>query len=179
MDYHYVVIVIHIVLVLVLVTVTVIMFCKHLQRLSQYYCFALLCLNTCIRQLSSFSAPMLWFIDLTVATCHVQYTFLSLCVHFYLKLVARPKSPAAILFAIAVHIFCSPCSIQAINYFSSQKPFYTIPPAISYPDPLLSGASMRSKKQEGSGYEIVPPGDTVSAYLRQNNELIASLEEKK
>ena len=30
-----------------------------------------------IRQLSSFRAPMLWFID-TVATCHIQYTFLSL-----------------------------------------------------------------------------------------------------
>ena len=24
-------------------------------------------------------APTLWFIDLTVATCHIQYTFLSLC----------------------------------------------------------------------------------------------------
>ena len=27
-------------------------------------------------------APMLWFIDLTVATCHIQYTFLSLCQFF-------------------------------------------------------------------------------------------------
>ena len=32
-----------------------------------------------IWQLSSFRAPTLWFIDLTVATCHIQYTFLSLC----------------------------------------------------------------------------------------------------
>ena len=32
-----------------------------------------------IRQLSSFRAPTLWFIDLTVATCHIQSTFLSLC----------------------------------------------------------------------------------------------------
>ena len=31
-----------------------------------------------IRQLSSFRAPTLWFIDLAVATCHIQYTFLSL-----------------------------------------------------------------------------------------------------
>ena len=32
------------------------------------------------RQLSSFNrAPTLWFIDLTVATCHIRYTFLSLC----------------------------------------------------------------------------------------------------
>ena len=26
---------------------------------------------------------MLWFIDLTVATCHIQYTFLSLCRFFF------------------------------------------------------------------------------------------------
>ena len=35
-----------------------------------------------IRQLSSFRAPTLWLIDLTVATCHIQDTFLSLC-HSY------------------------------------------------------------------------------------------------
>ena len=29
-----------------------------------------------IRQLSSFRAPLLWFIDETVATCHIQCTFL-------------------------------------------------------------------------------------------------------
>ena len=29
--------------------------------------------------LSSFRAPTLWFIDLTIATCHIQYKFLSLC----------------------------------------------------------------------------------------------------
>ena len=37
------------------------------------------CVYIYIRQLSSFRAPMLWFIDLTVTTCHIQYTFLSLC----------------------------------------------------------------------------------------------------
>ena len=37
------------------------------------------CVYICIRQLSSFRAPTLWFIDLTVATCHIQSTFLSLC----------------------------------------------------------------------------------------------------
>ena len=31
------------------------------------------------RQLSSFRVSTLWFIELTVATCHIQYTFLSLC----------------------------------------------------------------------------------------------------
>ena len=34
------------------------------------------CVYIYIRQLSSFRAPTLWFIDLTVATCHIQYTFL-------------------------------------------------------------------------------------------------------
>ena len=32
------------------------------------------CVYIYIRQLSSFRAPTLWFIDLTVATCHIQYT---------------------------------------------------------------------------------------------------------
>ena len=34
-------------------------------------------------KLSFFRAPMLWFINLNVATCHIQYTSLSLC-HFCL-----------------------------------------------------------------------------------------------
>ena len=37
------------------------------------------CVYIYIRQLSSFRAPTLWFIDLSVATFHIQYTFLSLC----------------------------------------------------------------------------------------------------
>ena len=41
------------------------------------------CVYIYIRQLSSFRAPTLWFIDLTVATCHIQYTFLSLCLFFF------------------------------------------------------------------------------------------------
>ena len=43
------------------------------------------CVYIYIRQLSSFRAPTLWFIDLTVATCHIQYTFLSLCQFFHEK----------------------------------------------------------------------------------------------
>ena len=43
------------------------------------------CVYIYIRQLSSFRAPTLWFIDLTVATCHIQYTFLSLCQCFHEK----------------------------------------------------------------------------------------------
>ena len=41
------------------------------------------CVYIYIRQLSSFRAPTLWFIDLTVTTCHIQYTFLSLCQFFH------------------------------------------------------------------------------------------------
>ena len=40
------------------------------------------CVYIDIQQVSSFRAPTLWFIDLTVATCHIQYTFLSLCQFF-------------------------------------------------------------------------------------------------
>ena len=36
------------------------------------------CVYIYIRQLNAFGAPTLWFIDLTVATCQIQYTFLSL-----------------------------------------------------------------------------------------------------
>ena len=44
------------------------------------------CVDIYTRQLSSFRAPCtLWFIDLTIATCHTQYTFLSLCQFFHKK----------------------------------------------------------------------------------------------
>ena len=43
----------------------------------------------CVEQLSSFMAPKLWFMDLTVATCHIRYIFLSLC-QFFSRL-KRPK----------------------------------------------------------------------------------------
>ena len=35
------------------------------------------CVYVYIGQLSSFRVPTLWFIDLTVTICHIQYTFLS------------------------------------------------------------------------------------------------------
>ena len=51
---------------------------KALSRIS----LSINALHTCvyiyIRELSSFRAPTLWFIDLTVVTCHIQYTFPSL-----------------------------------------------------------------------------------------------------
>ena len=37
------------------------------------------CVYIYIWDLSSFRVSMLWFTDLTVTTCHIQYTFLSLC----------------------------------------------------------------------------------------------------
>ena len=37
-----------------------------------------------IQQHSSFRVPTLWFINPTVTTCHIQYTFLSLC-HFFFQ----------------------------------------------------------------------------------------------
>ena len=44
------------------------------------------CVYIYIWQLSSFRVPTLWFIDLTVITCHIQYTFLSLCQFFLEKM---------------------------------------------------------------------------------------------
>ena len=37
------------------------------------------CAYIYIRQLSSFRETTLWLIDLTVADCHIRFTFLSLC----------------------------------------------------------------------------------------------------
>ena len=36
---------------------------------------------------------MLWFIDMTVATCHIQYTFLSLCQFFHETKQEKSQSP--------------------------------------------------------------------------------------
>ena len=43
------------------------------------------CVYIHIRQLSSYRAPTLWFIDLNITTWHIQYTFLSLCWFFFHK----------------------------------------------------------------------------------------------
>ena len=43
------------------------------------------CVYIYIRQLSSFRVPTLWFINLALATGHIQYTFLSLCQFFPLR----------------------------------------------------------------------------------------------
>ena len=44
-------------------------------------------LHTCVYiyiwQLSSFRVPRLWFTNLAVATCHIQYIFLSLWQFFF------------------------------------------------------------------------------------------------
>ena len=44
------------------------------------------CVYIYIQQLRSFRVPMLWFINLTVPTCLVQYIFLSLCQFFQEKM---------------------------------------------------------------------------------------------
>ena len=51
------------------------------------------CVYICIWQLSSIRVPMLWFINLTVATCRIQHTFLSLCQFFYKKKHITTWSP--------------------------------------------------------------------------------------
>ena len=41
-----------------------------------------MCVYIYIWHLSSIRVPMLWFINVTVAACHIQYTFQSLCQYF-------------------------------------------------------------------------------------------------
>ena len=43
------------------------------------------CLAPGANILNSFRVPTLWFIDLTVAACHIEYTFLSLCQFFFTR----------------------------------------------------------------------------------------------
>ena len=67
--------------------------CEYITFLNQWPIVVLKKLSHCsdlracvyiyIRQLSSFRAPTMWFIDLTFATCHIEYTLLSLCLFFF------------------------------------------------------------------------------------------------
>ena len=54
-----------------------------------------------IQQLSSFRAPTLWFIHLTVTTCHIQYTFLSLC-----QFISRENGQNRKIHVLEVLHFC-------------------------------------------------------------------------
>ena len=56
------------------------------------------CVYIYIRQLSSFRAPKLWIIDLTVTTCHIQYTFLSLYQLFHKKTDKRQEYSKSTIF---------------------------------------------------------------------------------
>ena len=57
-----------------------------------------------IRQLRALGAPTLWFIDLNVATGHIQYTFLSLC-----QIFARENGQNEITSMIVRHfLVCQP-----------------------------------------------------------------------
>ena len=60
----------------------------------------LACVYIYICQLSSFRAPTLWLIDLTVATCHIQYTFLSLCQFFHEKMDKTLKYSKSAIFVL-------------------------------------------------------------------------------
>ena len=53
-------------------------FCLHLGTITEALSINALhaCVFIYIRQLSTFRAPKLWFINLTVTTCHIQYPFL-------------------------------------------------------------------------------------------------------
>ena len=53
-----------------------------------------------IRQISSFRAPTLWFIDLIVTTCHIQYTFLSWFQFFYEKTGKTRKYSKSAIFGL-------------------------------------------------------------------------------
>ena len=52
---------------------------KHLKRLNVLHACVYIYMQ---HLLSSFRAPTLWFINLTVTTCFIQYAFWSLC-HFF------------------------------------------------------------------------------------------------
>ena len=51
-----------------------------------------------IWQLSSYRASRLWFIYLTVATYHTQYTFLSLCQLFFMRKQRKHENNQSPLF---------------------------------------------------------------------------------
>ena len=58
------------------------------------------CVYIYIQQLRSFRAPMLWFINLTVPTCLVQYIFLSLC-----QFLLGPKAPSQEMQSVSSSFF--------------------------------------------------------------------------
>ena len=57
------------------------------------------CVYIYIRQLSSFRMPTLWFIDLTVATCHIHHTFLSLRQIFFTSKWTKHKKTGSLPFS--------------------------------------------------------------------------------
>ena len=68
-----------------------------------------------IRQLSSFRAPTLWLIDLAIATCHIQYTFLSLCQLFLRENRQNTKIPEVCLFVCCENDCWRLLGAQSIN----------------------------------------------------------------
>ena len=68
------------------------------------------CVSIYLRQFNSFRTPMLWFIDLNVASCHIHScTFLSEC-HFYFVFTKNKWTKHEILKVKVKWLFLSLCS---------------------------------------------------------------------
>ena len=66
-----------------------------------------------IQQLSSFRVPKLWCIDLTVATCHIQCNFLSLCEFFFTRKLTKQKNIRSPKMAAAGCLACKALILRA------------------------------------------------------------------
>ena len=73
------------------------------------------CVYIYILQLSFLNtAPMLWFIDLTVITCHIQYTLLSWC-HFFYKKKDKTQNTTSLSFSYETKMAVSGRCMQSIH----------------------------------------------------------------
>ena len=72
----------YIVFLIMLLLLLLYCLCFCLKRLSVSMLCTAVFIFTIGSSISSFRVPTLWFIDLPVATCHIQYTFLSFCQFF-------------------------------------------------------------------------------------------------
>ena len=71
-------------------------FVSYLKLSHSYALHAHVCIY--VEQLSYFRAPALWFINLTVITCHIQYAFLSLCQFSHKKMDKTWKHSKSVMF---------------------------------------------------------------------------------
>ena len=101
------------------------------------------CVYIYIQLLSYFRAPTLWFIDVTIATCHVRYTFLSLCQFFSrengqnTKILRMIRKLPPTVTRRAKHWYCF--SYKPINqFFYSSSCFARLTPAVICPIRFLT-----------------------------------------